>query len=452
MNSNIHPIYGNFEYNRWKPVYFYKTNKKSKQHEFGKHPNYEIMFIDNNESPFIIRHKKTKNYINVCRNRFILANNKSNKTYTDIHIAVASAFPHILPKETVDHIDDDPTNNHITNLMWMDRSENSRKGQKKAVKNSNSNGGRRGKFILMRKPDIQDKKNREKSVVIGSFRSIEKTAQFIIDNVIQKDNKPQQKTISSKIRRAILRPELTAYGYYYDSFEIKIDSEEWKSHPQCPEYQVSTHGRFRNSHGIISYQKRIRNGAKYSLVGFRTSNKYIHKLVWETWVGEIPDGMDIMHDDNAPLYEDGTYRNWLCDLSIGIRSENMKSFHNNYNSENEKQINEKLSENIPDKSILAPTRKFPKNPLGDLMRNAPQGIQYQQPKNRGSKYVLSRLFSKQGKDIGSSGKKKTTDEEKFLEVLKIYQEQCLENKQDKSYMKVNIEEYKKYIPQDSKTK
>lgn len=451
MNSNIHPIYGNFEYNLWKPVYFHKTNKNSKKHEFGKHPNYEIMFIDNKESPFIIRHKKTKNYINVCRNRYILANNKINKTYTDIHIAVASAFPHILPKETVDHIDDDPTNNHITNLMWMDRSENSRKGQKKAVKNSNSNGGRRGKFILMRKPDIQDKKNREKSVIIGSFRSIEKTAQFIIENVIQKDNKPQQKTISSKIRRAILRPELTAYGYYYDSFEIKIDSEEWKSHPQCPEYEVSTHGRFRNSHGIISYQKRIRNGAKYSLVGFGTSNKYIHKLVWETWVGEIPDGMDIMHDDNAPLCEDGTYRNWLCDLSIGTRSENVKSFHNHKISNNGKQINEKLSENIPDKSILAPTRKFPKNPLGDLMRNAPQGIQYQQPKNRGSKYVLSRLFSKEGKDISSTGKKKTTDEEKFLEILKIYQEQCLENKQDESYMKVNIEEYKKYIPQDSNT-
>ena len=50
-----------------------------------------------------------------------------------------------------------------------------------------------------------------------------------------------------------------------------------------------------------------------------------------------------------------------------------------------------------------------------------------------------------------SNSKKTTDEEKFLEILKIYQEQCLENKQDKSYMKVKIEEYKKYIPQDSNT-
>ena len=451
MNSNIHPVYGTFEYNVWKPLYYHRRNKKTGIHEFNKNENYEIIFIDNKESPFIIRNKHTKYYINKCREKYTLAYGEQNTTYSETHIAVASAFPHILPKETIDHIDDDPTNNHITNLMWMDRSENSRKGQKKAVKNSNSTGGRRGKFILMRKPDIQDKKNREKSVIIGSFRSIEKTAQFIIKNVIQKDNKPQQKTISSKIRRAILRPELTAYGYYYDSFEIKIDSEEWKSHPQCPEYEVSTHGRFRNSHGIISYQKRIRNGAKYSLVGFGTSNKYIHKLVWETWVGEIPDGMDIMHDDNAPLCEDGTYRNWLCDLSIGIRSENMKSFHNHKISNNGKQINEKLSENIPDKSILAPTRKFPKNPLGDLMRNAPQGIQYQQPKNRGSKYVLSRLFSKEGKDISSTGKKKITDEEKFLEILKIYQEQCLENKQDESYMKVNIEEYKKYIPQDSNT-
>ena len=29
MNSNIHPVYGNFEYNLWKPVYFHKTNKNS---------------------------------------------------------------------------------------------------------------------------------------------------------------------------------------------------------------------------------------------------------------------------------------------------------------------------------------------------------------------------------------------------------------------------------------
>jgi hypothetical protein len=445
MNSNKHSIYGTFEYNVWKPLYFHKTNKKTKKSEFGKHPKYEILLIDNKESPFIIRNKRTKNYINNAYECYHLFNNNKLESYSETHIAVASAFPHITPKETIDHINDDPTDNRITNLMWMERSENSRKGQQKAVRNSKLNGGRKGKYVIMRKPVIEEKKNRNKSIKIGLFRNIDKCSQFIIDNVIQKDKKPQLKTVSSKIRRAIKRPELTAYGYYYDAFKIKIEDEEWKTHPMFPEYQVSTHGRFRNSHGIISQQRRIRNGAKYSLVGFGTSNKYIHKLVWETWVGEIPEGMDIMHNDTAPLCEDGSYRNWLCDLSIGTHKENMVSFHKHKNTQ-KTQKQSKVIETQPNISILAPKRIFPNNPLGDLMRNAPLGIQYIRAKNRGSKYVLSRLFSTTGKDIPTTGKKKVSDEEKFIQVLKLYQKNCIEEKQDIIYMNVNISDYTKYIP------
>jgi hypothetical protein len=297
----------------------------------------------------------------------------------------------------------------------------------------------------MRKPVIEEKKNRNKSIKIGLFRSIDKCSQFIIDNVIQKDKKPQLKTVSSKIRRAIKRPELTAYGYYYDAFEIKIEDEEWKTHPMFPEYQVSTHGRFRNSYGTISQQNKMRNGAKYKQVTFKKSQKYIHKLVWETWVGEIPEGMDIMHNDTAPLCEDGSYRNWLCDLSIGTHKENMVSFHKHKNTQ-KTQKQSKVIETQPNISILAPKRIFPNNPLGDLMRNAPLGIQYIRAKNRGSKYVLSRLFSTTGKDIPTTGKKKVSDEEKFIQVLKLYQKNCIEEKQDIIYMNVNISDYTKYIP------
>lgn len=445
MNSNTHPIYGTFEYNVWKPLYFHKTNKKTKETEFGKHHRYEIIFIDNKESPFIIRNRKTKNFINACRNRYILALDSVNRTYTDIHIAIASAFPHITPKETIDHINDDPTDNRITNLMWMERSENSKKGQKKSVKNSNANGGRRGKYVTMRKPDITDKNNRGKSIPIGLFRSVDKCAQFIIDNVIQKDKKPHLKTTASKIRRAISSPQLKAYGYYYDAFEIKIEEEEWKSHPECPEYQVSTHGRFRNSFGIITTNKKMRNGAKYSCVSFKNSQKYIHILVWETWVGPIPEGMDIMHDDIAPLQEDSSYRNWLCDLSIGIRKENMISFHKHKNIQ-ETQYQDKFTEKVPNISLLEPKRIFPNNPLGELMRNAPQGIQFIQAKNRGNKYVLSRLFSTSGKDIPTTSKKKVSDEEKFLHVLQLYQTHCIHDKQKKHYMDIIIDDYTQYIP------
>ena len=103
-------------------------------------------------------------------------------------------------------------------------------------------------------------------------------------------------------------------------------------------------------------------------------------------------------------------------------------------------------ENIPDSSLLAPKRVFPDNPLGELMRNAPQGIQFIQAKNRGNKYVLSRLFSITGKDISTTGKKKISDEEKFLDVLQLYQTCCLPEKQDNEYMDIIIDEYKQYIP------
>ena len=315
----VHPKYGNFEYNIWKPLYFHKTNKKTGLHEFGTNPNYEILFINSKETPFVVRNKKREAPIKSHCGYYTLAKNGVNTTYSETHIAVASAFPHITPKETIDHINDDPTDNRITNLMWMERSENSKKGQKKSVKNSNANGGRHGKYVTMRKPDLTDKTNRDKSIPIGLFRNLNKCSQFILDNIIQKDKKPKLGTIAAKIRRAISAPHLKAYGYYYDGFEINIDEEEWKKHPCFPQYQVSTHGRFRNSHGIISQQKKMRNGSKYSYVSCNQKNEYIHILVWETWVGPIPEGMDIMHDDTSLLNEDGSYRNWLCDLSIGTR-------------------------------------------------------------------------------------------------------------------------------------
>jgi hypothetical protein len=446
MNSNNHPIYGTIEYNVWKPLYFHKTNKKTNLHEFGNHPNYEILFIDNKDTPFIIRNKKRKRTIKSRYGNYTLSKDGVNTSYSEIHIAVASAFPHITPKYSVDHINDHPNDNRITNLMWMDQSENSKKGQKKSVENSNANGGRYGKYVTIRKPDSTDKTNRDKSIPIGVFRSLNKCAQFIIDNVIQKDKKPKLGTVAAKINRATHTPRLKAYGYYYDSFEINVEYEEWKNHPEFTEYQVSTHGRFRNSHGIISRQKKVRNGAKYSQVSCKSKNKYIHKLVWETWIGHIPEGMDIMHDDKAPLCQDGSYRNWLCDLSLGTRKENMISFHK-HKSTQETQQYDKFVEKVPDVSILLPKREFPDNILGDLMRNAPQGIQFIQAKNRGNKYVLSRLFSTTGKDMSSTGKKNVSDEEKFLEVLQLYQTNCVHEKQDKKYMAVNIEDYLQYLPE-----
>ena len=329
--------------------------------------------------------------------------------------------------------------------MWLDRSTNSRKGQIKSVENINKNGGKNGRFILMKQPPQDNKNNREASITIGLFKNMDKCAQFIIDKIIQKNDKPQLKTVAAKISRAISIPEYKAYGFYFDNYEIKIDNEEWKFHPIYTKYAISTHGRCRNCHGIISYEDKCRNGAKYTRVSIEKCRKFIHRLVWETFIGEIPEGLDIMHDDTVPLYEDGSYRNWLIDLSLGSRSENMKSFHNEKLVVVEKITNPRPQEKIDEEKIYC-ARNYPKNVLGDLMKNPPLGIQYIQAKNRGSKYLLSRRFSISNKDISTPEKKSITDEEKFILILEIYKKNCIIEKQDKKYIELDIDSLKQYIP------
>ena len=454
MNT-IHP-YGKINYECWLPVYAHRTCKKNNTSLIYPQSNYEILFrekdinLENNEwipanPPFLLRNKTTKDIILPTFESYKLCENGEAINYLQTHIAVASAFPDIPPLETIDHIDNDPTNNTITNLMWLDRSTNSRKGQIKSVENINKNGGKNGRFILMKQPPQDNKNNRKESITIGLFKNMDKCAQFIIDKIIQKDEKPQLKTVAAKISRAISIPEYKAYGFYFDDYEIKIDNEEWKFHPIYTKYAISTHGRCKNSHGIISYEDKCRNGQKYSRVSIEKTHKYIHRLVWETFIGEIPEGLDIMHDDSAPLYEDGSYRNWLIDLSLGTRSENMKSFHNKNLVVVERISNTKPKEKIEEEKIYY-ARSYPKNVLGDLMKNPPLGIQYIQAKNRGSKYLLSRRFSITTKDISTPEKKSITDEEKFILILEIYKKNCIIEKQDKKYIDLDIDSLKQYIP------
>lgn len=438
-----HPFYGNVMMNAWLPVMAHKTNNMTKEHEIIEFPLYEIMFIENGDPGFIVRNKKTKNQTKCFRAKFYLSKNGKTFTFSSTHVALPSAFPNTPSLETIYHIDNNPTNNHICNLRWFSKSESSIKAQKKSVNESNKNGGRNGRYTIMKQPDSQDKNNREKSTTIGLFRSVDKCAKFIIEHVVQKDKKPLLKTVASKIRRAIKIPEYKAYGYYFDAYEIQMEDEEWKHHPIYTHYEFSTHGRCRNCHGHIAQQSKMRCGSRYKQIAIKGRYKYIHRLIWETFMGEIPENLEVMHDDEAPSNEDNSYRNWLCDLTLGTHSQNMVSFHESKNKiicEQNNNDNLGFVENVPETTSMN-NRTFPNNVLGDLMRNGVPGIQYIQAKGRSSKYVLSRRFSKSGKDISSSGSSKKSDEEKFLEILRIYQEHCKEECQEKDIMKLDLGEF-----------
>ena len=433
-----HPLYGNVMMNVWLPVVAHKTNNATKEHEIIEFPLYEIMFIENGDPGFIVRNKKTKNQTKSFRAKFYLSKNGKSYTFSSTHVALQSAFPNTPSLETIYHIDNNPTNNHICNLRWFSKSESGIKAQKKSVNESNKNGGRNGRYTIMKQPDPQDKNNRAKSTTIGLFRSVDKCAKFIIENVVQKDNKPVLKTVASKIRRAIKIPEYKAYGYYFDAYEIEVENEEWKYHPKYTENEFSSHGRVRNRHGHIAQQNQ--SGSRYKQVSIHGKPKSIHRLIWETFMGEIPENLEVMHDDEAPTNEDNSYRNWLCDLTLGTRSQNMISFHESKNKiicEENNNGNLGFVENVPETTSMN-NKTFPNNALGDLMRNGVPGIQYIQAKGRSSKYVLSRRFSKNGKDISSSGSSKKSDEEKFLEILRIYQEQCKEECQKKDIMELDL--------------
>lgn len=428
--------------NAWLPVMAHKTNNVTKEHEIIEFPLYEIMFVENGDPGFIIRNKKTKKIKMAVNDAFQMWDGKETTSYRNTHVALPSAFPNTPSLESINHIDDNRKNNHICNLRWLSLSENGRKAQKISVNESNKNGGRNGRYTIMKQPDPQDKNNREKSIAIGLFRSVDKCAKFIIENVVQKDNKPMLKTVASKIRRAIKIPEYKAYGYYFDAYEIQVENEEWKYHPKYTENEFSSRGRARNRHGHIAQQNK--SGSRYKQICIHGKPKSIHRLIWETFMGEIPENLEVMHDDEAPSNEDNSYRNWLCDLTLGTRSQNMVSFHESKNKIICKQNNNCFVENVPETTSIN-NKTFPNNALGDLMRNGVPGIQYIQAKGRSSKYVLSRRFSKSGKDISSSGSSKKSDEEKFLEILRIYQEQCKEECQKKDIMELDLGKFEVFI-------
>jgi hypothetical protein len=119
---------------------------------------------------------------------------------------------------------------------------------------------------------------------------------------------------------------------------ITISDEEWKSLPindrTATDYSISNRGRVRrNKTNTIMSGSRLR-GKKYSYCTITTAlntpvKYYIHHLVYMTFHGSIPSDKIILHDDSAPLTEDGVYRNWTEDLRAGSKGENNVEHHSN---------------------------------------------------------------------------------------------------------------------------
>ena len=81
------------------------------------------------------------------------------------------------------------------------------------------------------------------------------------------------------------------------------------------------------SHRIITPMRRGKENKKYPYIdinfGEGQKHCYIHKIVFETWIGNIPDGYLVLHKD------DNQENNNINNLYLGNQKENIKDCENN---------------------------------------------------------------------------------------------------------------------------
>lgn len=94
--------------------------------------------------------------------------------------------------------------------------------------------------------------------------------------------------------------------------------EIWKPYPGNTKYAVSTEGRVRNDvTGRILKPGRTKSGYRaVSLPGY--ISRYVHRMVWETHVGPIPEGWEVRHGPN------GREDNRLNQLDVGTPEQNAR--------------------------------------------------------------------------------------------------------------------------------
>ena len=105
---------------------------------------------------------------------------------------------------------------------------------------------------------------------------------------------------------------------------------------------------------------------KYKQVCISGVNHLLHRVIYQTFNGDIPNGLDVKHDDTAPLDSNGNYRNWLEDLSIGTRSDNMKEYHANKGTKSKMEKDKELKDtSIDDIDAIIKTLPLRYEPIND---------------------------------------------------------------------------------------
>ena len=320
--------YGSVEYEVWRELHGHRSGHGGVVRLSG----YRIKLHDDPARPCTIVGPRGKALSVSKTNAFTISDGINRPiTYSATHLILASAFPHVPPNDSVVHINGDHKDNRAANLRWGTRSEGARVGQGVGVARSHARGGRNGVAIA-----ILD----DNGEVLYQARSVDAMAAHVIEHMDADAPKPQVKTVASKIRRAFDNPSQRPYGKHCVRLgQEDLEGEEWRDiprrfYPDQPDrtFQASNLGRIRGAYGNIVHQGVVRNSPKYKTANVGNTTRRVHRMIWEAFNGEVPEGMILLHDDYAPLNADGSYRNHLCDLRLGDHTENMYDFHDHRSS------------------------------------------------------------------------------------------------------------------------
>lgn len=310
----VHPIYGTFLINKWYPLKAHYTPKGSQSFVVDYSDSHEIMILDP-DLPCVVRNKIKGNYIKIFSDQdpsiSLTSNGQTNKFQLS-HVVLTSVFPTIDSMTEVDHIDNNPYNNFIDNFQWVTRKEN-------AIKNILEQAGSPRNGIEVEIYTTYGIRER--------FNSLEEAARAI--HFVTNDSyEANAEKIAGHLADCISNPpkRLSVRGFSIRRLNVFEDlpNEIWQRYPNNPKYWISNKGRVKGKGGNLLRPRYGRNGpySDINIAGVR----YIHILVWLTFKGIIPDGEEILHNDNAPK-KNGFYRNWLEDLSVGTRRLNNLQYH-----------------------------------------------------------------------------------------------------------------------------
>ncbi len=215
----------------------------------------------------------------------------------------------------VDHIDGNHLNNNFSNLQWLSKSDHSVKTMNQTKHSRQSNGPARSKKII-----VATAEHGAKYFPGHIFESATAAATAIGIH---------PSCVSSSARRAhqTIGNDGKAYTFRY-VIPDDLPGEVWSTpNGNTPNeykgFMASSKGRIETPRGVRTIGS-SRASSPYRTTQVNLVPVNIHTAIWEMFYGPVPDDMVVDHDDKIAKIG-GLHRNFLCDLSLKTRSENVQA-------------------------------------------------------------------------------------------------------------------------------